>query len=397
MISLNYSTYDHFFKNLMLKYGMVESIAHFLNIIILCAIIAILAILANFIAKQVINKAIKRWVHKSTNQFDDVFLNKGVFNKLSHLAPALTIATLAPIPLAEYIKLLNIVKIGANVYMLVMVLMVINAVIEALHDIYSMNPMSKTRSIKGYIQMAKTIVYFVGFMMVLSIIMNKDLGNLFAGLTAFAAVLMFVFKDAIMGLIAGIQMSSNDLLRVGDYIEMPNRGVDGTCIDIKLTTVKVHNTNRTIVTIPSYAFVSESFQNWRGLDHTDSRRIRRFINIDLRSITFIDNNIFENVKKIELLNQYVTINSNNISQITNLTIYRAYIEAYLQNMEVINKNHTFMIRGLQPTEHGLPLEVYVYCNEKAVVKYEIIQSEIFEHLIAIMPLFGLKAFQKFAN
>jgi miniconductance mechanosensitive channel len=378
-----------------MKYGMVESIAHILNIFILCAIITILAILANFIAKQIIHKAIKRWVDKSTNQYDDVFFEKGVFNKLSHLAPALIIAALAPIPLDEFPKLLNIVKIGANVYMLVMVLMVINAVVEALHDIYNMNPISKTRSIKGYIQMVKSIVYFVGFMMALSIIMNKDLGNLFAGLTAFAAVLMFVFKDAIMGLIAGIQMSSNDLLRVGDYIEMPNRGVDGTCIDIKLTTVKVHNTNRTIVTIPSYAFVSESFQNWRGLEMADSRRIRRFINIDLRTINFPDITILDNISKIDLLKEYVS--SNKISEQTNLTIYRAYVSAYLNSLDTINKNNTFMIRGLQPTEHGLPLEIYVYCNEKVVAKYELIQSEIFEQLIAMMPKFGLKAFQEYSN
>jgi miniconductance mechanosensitive channel len=218
---------------------------------------------------------------------------------------------------------------------------------------------------------------------------------------------MFVFKDTILGLVAGIQISANDILRVGDYIEMPNRHADGTIIDISLNTVKVHNANRTITTIPTYAFVTESFWNWRGLDIKEGRRIKRFININMHSIKYCDDKMLKLLKKNEFLKSFfeneisstpVSGKSNtNEKKYTNATLFRFYTEAYLKSNPYINTGNTFMVHHLQPTENGLPMEIYVYVNEKNVETFEKIQADIFDHLIAVMPQFGLKVFQKFSG
>jgi miniconductance mechanosensitive channel len=397
--------FDKYFEQLFISYRVNESVAHLLNLLILGVVIGIIAIAANYILKFIIVKIIKRWVDKSTNEYDDIFYEKGVFNRLSHLAPALIIAWLAPIPLAEYPKLAAFVDVATDIYIIVIVLLVINSVINAFHDIFNLMPFAKNRSIKGYVQMVKTIVFFVGALMVLSILVKKDMSSLFAGITAFAAVLMFVFKDAILGLVAGIQISSNDILRVGDYIEMPNRNADGTIIDISLSIVKVQNANRTITTIPTYAFVSESFWNWRGLENSEGRRIRRFINIDMSTIRYCDDKLLNKLRKNELLKPYFDLKDKEYElagnkilwegkAYTNSQLFRAYIEAYLKSSSFINTRMNFMVRHLQPTEHGLPIEVYVYSFEKAGPKYEAIQADIFDHIIAIAPEFGLKVFQR---
>jgi miniconductance mechanosensitive channel len=389
--------FDKYFERLLVSNGFDSSLANFLNIVILSIVIAVIAVLANYLFKKIIIRIIKYWVDKSTNEYDDVFYEKGVFNKLSHLAPALLISYLAPIPLAEYKTLISFVKSATDIYILVVVLMMLNSVINALHDIYDKLPSLKNRSIKGYIQLIKSIVFFIGALMILSVVIKKDLSSLFAGLTAFAAVLLFVFKDPILGLIAGIQISANDILRVGDYIEMPNRNTDGTVTDITLSTVKILNANRTITTIPTYAFVSESFWNWRGLESTSGRRIKRHLKIDMNSIKYCDDKLVESLKKIDLMKSFFEKEEPASKRYTNSTLFRIYTEMYLKSIQGINIQHTFMVRHLQPTEHGLPLEIYVYTNEKNARMYEIMQADIFDHLIAMMPFFELKVFQHFTG
>ncbi len=403
MSEINLLRYDKYFEQLLINHGLNQNIAHFLNAAFLSIIIALLAVAANFILKTFIKTFVKRWVDKSENTYDDVFYDNGVFNGLSHLAPALIISWLSPVPLNEFPKLVAFVKTGANIYIAITIILVVNAIINALHEIYNSLPIAKERSVKGYVQVAKTILYFVGALVIVSIVINKDLSTLFAGLTAFAAVLMFVFKDAILGLIAGIQISSNDILRVGDYIEMPTKNTDGTVIDIKLNTVKVLNTNKTISTIPTYSFVAESFWNWRGLELSEGRRLRRSINLDLFSIKHCDEKLLSKLKQIELLKPFFELKDvdHGIADgqkwdgkhYTNSTLFRAYIDAYLKNNPHINTGMNFMIRHLQPTEHGLPLEIYVYTKEKVGPKYETIQADIFDHIIAMVPEFELRLFQ----
>ena len=383
-----------YLERYLISHQMTSGVAHFINLLALVAIIAILAMLANFIAKKIIILVIKKWVDKSTNEYDDIFYEKGVFNRLSHLAPAGIIASLSPIAFDGYNTAINVVGSLTNIYILVAIIAVVMAVINALHDIYHLTPMGKQRSIKGYVQAAKSIVIFIGILMVISILVKKDLSSLFAGLTAFAAVLMFVFKDAILGLVAGIQISSNDILRVGDYIEMPSRGVDGTVIDIKLSTVKVHNANRTIVTIPTYSFVNESFSNWRGLEISQGRRIKRFINIDVQSITFCDDKQIEEYKKNPIVKDALEKAPVAMyDKLSNAQVFRLYMEEWLKNNKDVNSGMPFLVRYLQPTENGMPLELAVHTFHKPAADFEAVQSAIFEYLIATAPQFGLRIFQ----
>ncbi|HOK51675.1 MAG TPA: mechanosensitive ion channel [Bacteroidales bacterium] len=382
---INNSTED-FLKQL----GINPDIAHLVNVIVLSACVAILAILANYIAKRIIIRLIKRWVDKSENPYDDIFYEKGVFNKLSHLAPALVIAQLAPIPLNDFPSLIGFIITATNVYVLVVMMMVLFSTINALQEIYDQTPMGKQRSIKGYVQVVKSVIYFVGALMLISIVFKKDLSSLFAGLTAFAAVLMFVFKDAILGLVAGIQISSNDLIRLGDYIEIPSKNIEGNVIDIKLSVVKILNTNKTISILPVYYFVSDSYHNWRGLDTADGRRMKRSVNLDMRTVRFADTALIEKIKTKGLLPSSYTPNTTD----TNAKLFRLHLMEYLKETQFFNTNMTFIVRYLQPTENGLPLEVYAYTKDKDFNRFETIQSEVFEYIIATAPSFELAIYQR---
>lgn len=404
MLEINLYAIKTFFEKLFLKYGISNSISHAFNLIILTSLAIAAAIIANYIFKKIIIRIIKHWVDKSTNKYDDIFYKKGVFNKMSHLAPILVLFYIVPIILEEYQTLIGFIKIVVNIYLICIILILLNSVIDALHDIYNSLPTSKNRSIKGYVHSVKGIIIFIGSLIILSILINKDLSSLFAGLTAFAAVLMFIFKDAILGLVAGIQISANDILRIGDTIEMPSRNINGTVIDISLSIVKVHNINRTISTIPVYAFVSETFWNWRGLETVDGRLMKRFININIQTIKYCDEKMIENFKKNEFLRIFFEQQSFELTgaekavgkgkMLTNATLFRAYIETYLKNNPCINAQALLMVRHLQPSENGLPIEIYAYTKEKDTIKYEKLQSDIFDHIISIAPEFGLRIFQK---
>ena len=400
MLEVNLIKFDKYFEQILIRHGIGTSLANFLNILILCALITFIAILANYIFKKIIIRIIKFWVDRSSNKYDDIFYEKGVFNKLSHLAPAILISYLASIAFPGYKVIIDLVKTATDIYILVVVLLMLNSVINAFHEIYNQMPALKNRTIKGYVLMVKSIMFFIGSLMIISVLIKKDLSSLFAGLTAFAAVLMFIFKDTLLGLIAGIQISANDILRVGDYIEMPNRNADGTIIDISLNTVKVHNANHTYTTIPTYAFVTESFWNWRGLEISKGRRIKKCIYINMHTIKYCDEKLLEQLKKLEHLKPFFEqegANDKNGNNITNSTLFRTYTEAYLGSKPYINMQMTFMVRYLQSTENGLPLEIYAYTNEKNNQTFEKLQSEILDHLIAIMPQFDLKVFQRYSG
>jgi miniconductance mechanosensitive channel len=394
MLAINFKNLDKYFEQLFLQHGVVSEWARFFNIAVMLGIIAILAVAANYIFKKIIIRIIKHWVDKSTNNYDDVFYEKGVFNSLSHLAPALLIKYMAPIPLEHYTKWLEKINTATDIYIIIVILVMLNAVINAFHDIYNSLPTLKNRTIKGYVQVVKSIVFFIGALMIISVLVHKDLSTLFGGLAAFAAVLLFVFKDTILGLIAGIQISSNDILRVGDYIEMPGRNADGTIIDISLSVIKIHNGNRTISTVPTYAFVTESFWNWRGLELAAGRRIKRSIFIDMNSIVPCDNKLLEKLRKIQLLEPYFEKHHNS-NEFVNLSLYRAYTEAYISQLPEIDIASNVMVRHLQPVEFGLPLEVTAFTKERNAKTHESIQSDIYDHLIAILPEFGLRICQKY--
>jgi miniconductance mechanosensitive channel len=311
---------------------------------------------------------------------------------------------------SQILEVTSLLTTFTNIYFVLIFVKVVSGTLKAANDIYLTTPYSASRSIKGYIQLVMILVYFIAIILIVAFIFHKPVDKLLTGLTAFAAVLLLVFKDPILGLIASIQLSANNMLKPGDLIEVPKHNANGTVVDISLTTVKVQNGDKTISTIPTYSLVSDSFLNWSGMEESDGRRIKRFINIDMKSVRFCDEKMIAHFQKLHLIQSYVSDKQKEISdhnknlgieddsipngrRQTNLGVFRKYLENYLQNNPYINKEMTFLVRHLQPTETGLPIEIYVFSKNKNWVDYESIQADIFDHILAIIPEFELQIFQ----
>ncbi|MCK5067725.1 MAG: mechanosensitive ion channel [Bacteroidales bacterium] len=397
------------YNELLTGTGMSEGLVVFIENASIILITIGLAILADFIVRKIIIGSIKKMAKRSKNDWDDVFVRRKVFNRLAHLAPAwIVFASLQYLfDAATLVKFLGNL---AQAYMVIVVLMVIDAFLNALHEIYQKLPISSGRNIKGFVQVVKIIFYFVAVIMIISIFSDKAPSVLLAGLGAMAAVLMLVFKDTILGFVASIQLSANKMVNVGDWISMPKYNADGDVIDISLNTVKVQNWDKTIATIPTYALVSESFNNWKGMEDSGGRRIKRSLNIDMNSVGFLDSDQIEKFRKFHLLKEYINLKEKELAEfnnslrldeetvtngrkMTNLGTFRKYLEEYLHNHPKIHKDMTFLVRHLQPTDKGLPIEIYVFSNDQAWASYEAIQADIFDHILAIMPEFGLRVFQ----
>ncbi|MBP7849374.1 MAG: mechanosensitive ion channel [Lentimicrobiaceae bacterium] len=369
-----------------------------------------LSMLMNFIAKKIILRIVFVIARKTTTFWDDILIKHKVFQRMSHLVPAIVIYILATPILKSYPDWLSIVRNGAQLYMLLVVIIVINSFLNALNDIYQQYEISKTKSIKGYIQIIKIVIISIAVILAIAILINKNPLLLFTGLGAFAAVLMLIFKDPILGFVGGIQLSANDMLRPGDWISMPNYGADGTVTDIGLTTVKVQNWDKTITTIPTYALVSNSFQNWRGMEESGGRRIKRAIRIDMESVKFCPPEMLEELKQIQLIRKYIEEKQEELEKYnqehgidesvevngrrqTNLGIFRKYLELYLKKNPLLHQEMTLIVRHLDPTETGLPMEIYAFSKILAWAEYESIQADIFDHVLAAIPRFGLRVFQ----
>lgn len=395
----------------LLSLGLSETSAHHSKVLISILGIVILAVVANFIAKKIIVAILTVIVKRTKNTWDDYLIKRKVFHKLSHLAPALVIQFTIGIALYEYSPNFSfVIERLTYVYMVVVWLLVINSLLNALHDIYLTFEMSKNRNIKGYIQLIKIVVFAVGAILIISILISKSPAKLLVGMGASAAIMTLVFKDTILGLVASIQASANNMVNPGDWIEMPARNADGSVLEITLNTVKVQNWDNTITTFPTYALVSESFINWKGMQESAGRRIKRTIFIDVRSVQFASVELLEKLKQIQILKPYLEDKIKEIKEynekigaetdmpvngrrLTNIGVFRKYLELYLADNPNVSKEATSMVRHLQPTEKGIPLEVYCFSSEKAWVKYEEVQADIFDHIFAIIPQFELRMFQ----
>lgn len=387
----------------LLNNGVNETFAQLLKVGISLGTIAVLALVADFITRKIILVFVARIAKKTETEWDDILVERKFFHKLAHFAPAIVIYSTIHIALYDYSPKLTVLFYDlTKIYMVIVSLLVVNSFLNAAHDIYETLPSSKNRPIKGYFQVVKIIIYFLGGIVIIAILFKKDPSSLLAGLGALAAVLMFVFKDTLLGLVASIQLSANNIVKPGDWIEMPSRKIDGTVTEISLYTVKVQNYDRTINTIPTYALVSESFQNWQGMVESDGRLIKRSILIDMKSIKFCTKEQLEKFSKISYLKEYIDSKKknetalivNNGQSITNFGIFRKYVEYFLKNHPSINQNTTVVARHRQPSENGMPLEIYCFSKEKALANYEEVQSEIFEHILSIIPEFELKVFQR---
>jgi miniconductance mechanosensitive channel len=395
-------------RDWLILHGIHARYADWIKLTFVFVIIALFAWIANFIAKRIILTVLSHIAKKSETLWDDILIERRVFHKLAHLAPAIIIYYTVQLPLADYPGWLSLIQKASMIYMVIVGLTSLLAFIVSTHDIYLTLPMSKTRTIKGYLQVVNIVLYIIAIIFILHIIFEFNLGSFFTGLGAMTAVLMFIFKDTILGLVASIQLSANDMLRPGDWIEMPSRKADGVVQDINLTTVKVQNWDKTVTTIPTYTLVSDSFTNWRGMEESEGRRIKKSINIDMKSVTFYTNDMLtklENnpiIKKNFDVKKYATESpiaddaGNDAAHrtLTNLGLFRAYLESYLKGIALIHPKMTQLVHYLQPGEFGLPIEMVAFSKEKAGIPYEKLQCDIYDHILAMLPLFELRVFQR---
>ncbi len=372
--------------------------------------ICVIAYVANYVAKNFVLRAVEGLIKKSKTDWDDVLVERKVLRRLSHLAPALVFYFLMPVLFKDNESISLMSQRLASIYMLIAGLLTIDAFLSAVQDIFGKFEISKQVPTSIFIQVIKVLFYLIAAVIIIAILIDKSPAFLIGSLGAVTAILMLVFKDPILSFAAGIQLSSNKMVQVGDWIEMPKHGVDGDVIEISLTTVKVQNFDKTIVTVPPYALVTESFKNWRGMAESGVRRVKRAINIDISSIKFCDAEIIERFRKIKFISSYIETKRDELSEynkkhdiydtdlangrrMTNIGTFRAYVVAYLKEHPKISRNQTLLVRQLDPGPTGIPIEIYVFTTDNSWVNYEGIQSDIFDHILAIIPEFGLKVFQ----
>ncbi|MFK7851825.1 MAG: mechanosensitive ion channel family protein [Akkermansiaceae bacterium] len=366
--------------------------------------------MANFIAKRLIEWVVHPIIRKTAIKLDDLLIEKRVIIHFSHLVPAAVIHFYAPTLFDGHDRLLDIIGVAVNTYLILIVLLVIDGIINFARVVWELGPVGKRYPAKSFAQATKLVVNLIGLIFILSVLLGKSPIVLFSGLGAITAILLLIFKDAILGLVAGFQLSVNNMVTVGDWIEMPQRSADGDVIDVSLTTVKVQNWDKTITTIPTYSLISDSFKNWRGMSEAGGRRIKRSLHIDMQTIRFADDKLLERFKMIRLLRPYLDSKLDEIQEynadvaedlgelingrrLTNLGTFRAYCLAYLRNHPKISKDMTLLVRQLSPGAQGLPIEIYVFTNDIAWGRYEDIQADLFDHFLSVLPEFGLSAYQ----
>ena len=398
------------FSGWLIKQGINEDIAHYVRFIVLLGALIALLFIVEFIARKIVVEGVKRIFKLTTNKWDDVLVEKKVFNSLAHLIPAMALNLLAPSVFIDFQFLTPIIHKLVEVYVIGVILMVFISIFKALEHYFSNSKKFKDKPIESYFQLAKLIAYFIAGIFILSVALGKSPIYLLSAFGAMTAIIMLIFKDTILGFVASIQIAANDMLRVDDWLEMSKYGADGDVIKITLNTVKVRNWDKTITTIPTYALVSESFKNWRGMQDTGARRIKRHIYFRSKSIGFVDVKMLDKFLHFQLLESYIidrqkeiethnSVNNTDKKEIingrhlTNIGVFRKYAEQYLISHKEVNNDLTLMVRQLQSNQYGLPLEIYCFANTTEWVEYENIQSDIMDHLFASAESFGLEVYE----
>ena len=373
------------------------------------------AVLVGLIAYLVVGKllisVLTAAVKRSKNTWDALLLQSKLPVRLACLVPAMVVKASVPLFLAGAESAAKVVLTAIGLYVIVAGLLVFNAAVALVSLLHERSRWASRFSIKGGLQALKLLACIVAAVLALSALFGKHPGYFISGLGAMTAVLLLVFKDSILGLVAGVQLSALDMVRVGDWIEMPKHGADGDVIDVSLTTVRVQNWDKTITAIPSYALISQSFHNWRGMQESGGRRIKRAIHLDISTVCFCDQEMIDRFERIRYISDYIAAKKAELAEhnariqvsdadlvnarrLTNIGTFRAYVTAYLRNHPNVHQDMTFLIRQLPPTEHGLPLQIYVFTNDIVWANYEGIQSDIFDHLLAIVPEFDLRVYQQ---
>ncbi len=383
---------------------------HFVTTIILLIVFIGAMLILDYILKNIFISIVKSFTVKSKTKFDDILVKNKVLDNLTHLIPITLGRILFPIIFTGFPSLVHATIVITNIFFIVGIAAMLRSIIRSVRDYAKINPSLADKPIDSYSQVATIIVYSFSAIIIVSSITGRDLGIFFTSIGAASAILMLVFKDTIMGFVASIQVSTNDMVRVGDWIEMSKFGADGTVLEINLSTVKVQNFDKTITTIPTYLLISDSFKNYRGMQNSGGRRIKRSINIKMASIRFLEEHEIEQLKKIQLLKPFIEERQKEIEdynletnadqsmpvngrKITNIGLFRAYVLRYVQQNPNIHKEYFIMVRHLQPTPHGLPLELYMFTNSTLWLFYENVMADIFDHVLASVHFFDLEIFE----
>lgn len=402
---------DHWARNWMVEQGVSTTTAPYLTIAVDLIILIAASIILNFVAKKVILRVAGAYVKRSKNEYDDIFLEKKVFNGLAHLLPAVLIYNFIPYIFNDLNgAVISILKKLIIFYGVIVFLNVMTRFFRSLEQIGLNSKRFEGKPVSSYIQLLILISYIIGGVFMLSMVVGESPQTILAGFGAATAVILLIFRDTILGLVASIQISANDMVRVGDWVGMEKYGADGNVTEINLTTVKIQNWDKTITTVPTYAFISDSFKNWRGMENTGLRRIKRQIYIDLSSIQFVSEEMYQRFSKIRRVSEYLKTRQAEIDEfnsfnkldtsvlingrhMTNIGVFRQYALKYLEENPKIDQKETVMVRQMQSTEKGIALEVYAFSNDIAWVNYENIQSDIFDHLLSAIEMFDLNLFQ----
>lgn len=401
---------DHLFYQWLLDLGLAENIADGVQFLLELIVLVLLCYLADKIAKKIFVRIVSVLVKRTKFTWDDVLLEKKVFDRLAHLAPALVVQATAGYVFIDFKDFIPFIIRLADAYMIAIGLMVTISIFNTLDHYFKQTETLKDKPIDSYFQLAKMVAYFIGGILIIAKVFDKDPQGILTAMGALTAVSMLVFKDTILGFVASIQLSVNDMIRVGDWVSMPKFGADGDVIKITLNTVKVQNWDKTISTIPTYSFVSDSFKNWRGMAEAGGRRIKRSIVLKSGSVQFCGTEMVSKFKNYALIKDYLDSKIEEINkfndqgkydkkflingrQLTNIGVFRIYAEAYIKSLNSIHPDLTCMVYQTEGNEFGVPIQIYCFTKTTEWAEYENVQSDIFDHLFASAPEFGLEVFQ----
>lgn len=385
------ATFSNQAKEFFINLGFTGRMADYIVDFFALFIVFIISLILYYGLKFVINRFLKSLIKRSPSKWDDYLYHEKVFTRLAMLIPAIIIRLSIPFTISNYPSLIHYLELILQIFIVGIIILVINSFLNAVYRILSDQEEIGSKPIKGYIQVTKIIVWIFGGIIIISTLAGQKPLSILAGLGAMSAVLMLIFKDSILGFVAGVVLSNNKMVQIGDWITMPKFSVDGTVFDISLMTVKVRNFDNSVSLLPSYSMISDTFINWRSMGEAGGRRIKRSILIDVTTIRLSDQEQVNFLKQQKILPDDFTLPE---TEITNLGLFRGYVAYHLRNNSRINTNATLMIRQLQPTENGLPVEIYAFLTNPEWVAFEDFQSDLFEHLFAILPEFGLKPFQR---
>ena len=378
---------------------------------VILAIIVAIGVGLDFLIRLLLLQVVRRVVKQTKVTWDDIIFDDKVLRRLCHIVTPILVVVMLPIAFPDQNGLVVLITRLVQIAIVIAVLRFVNSLLEAIFQLMGRREEWKGKPLKGLMQTGQVIAFLVAVILVFSILLDRSPAMFLTGLGASAAIIMLVFRDSILGFVSGIQLSANDMLKVGDWITVPKYGADGSVIEVSLTTVKVQNWDNTIVTLPPYLLVSDSFQNWRGMQASGGRRVKRSVNLDMTSVKFCTPDMLARYRNIDIIREYIDQTEQRVEEYnavhgirpgerkinglhqTNLGVFRAYLERYLRDEVPVNKGMTLMVRQLQPTETGLPMELYFFTDTVVWVDYERIQSDVFDHVLAVIPEFDLRVFQ----